>query len=380
MGIFMYNVQFGDCFQLTENLFSPGLVIDFGSLSNLGGQFDKIIEHFKVTKPSKLLLSHYHIDHLSGLIYMMRNGNAYNFDEILIPDIFSTRGLRRAIVLLYFDDFLRSCILPRRGNGRIYTLLEFTTYLCSNPKRVTLLKRGDIFPRNDKFDTCTVLWPDENYIANYANELLQSFEINDDVIQGLIGISEITANLILSLGESDETAYEARNQEILLTIQNRLDTVFDNENLQNQLLQHQTKLIKFAHSVNVVFHNSKDGENNFLFTGDIETHDMKRIEANPDKNSSLYLHSKYEYIKIPHHGTKKHFYDYTSYSPSKILIPNGDSKKLTSYMITEDYSKRYSKISKMYCSNCNFCEGWGLGKCTCSNREIIWPDVQKYIY
>lgn len=372
MGIYMYNVKFGDCFQLADDLYPDGLVVDFGSLSALGSQFDKIVDHFDSTKPKKILISHYHLDHLSGLLYMMTNGLVYKFSEILIPDIFSTRGLQRAIVLLYLNDFLESCNMPRRGRGTKYTLLEFATYLCANPLKVRLLKRSD------KFDACTVLWPDEKHIVKYADELLLLFDNSSAFVKELTDISDITAHLITTLIESGTNTISERHQETLLTIRTRLDNLSRHHDLQYQLLRYQTQLTSFGHTVNVVFHNSVNGDNNFLFTGDIEKKDMKIIEVNTDKNPELDLHMEYKYIKIPHHGTSAHFYDYTRYLPKNILISNGKSRVLNSYMIASDYSKLYSTTTKLYCSNCNFCEAWATS-CRCTNRQIIWPDTQKYI-
>jgi len=375
----MYDVKFGDCFQLTGNLFPEGLVVDFGSMYNLGRRFDDIITDFHYTKPDKLLLSHYHIDHLSGLLYMMASGYYYQFNEILIPDIFSTRGLNRAIVLLYLEEFLNSCILPQRGRGRRYTLLEFVTYLCVHPMKITLLKRGDKF--HSSIDTCTVLWPDEKYIVNYADAVLRQFDISNDALQELINASESLANIVLSLTTARENTIGGSYQEILLTIRRQLDGVFEEYNFLDQLLNHKIELKKFAHSINLVFHNSIDGNReNFLFTGDIETGAMKQIEANPSKIPELNLHKQYEYIKIPHHGTSNHFYDYTSHSPTNILISNGRCRK-SSYMITNDYFNLYSINSKIYCSNCNWCKQRAIPPlvCDCTNRSIIWPDIKKYI-
>ena len=119
-------------------------------------------------------------------------------------------------------------------------------------------------------------------------------------------------------------------------IKKRLDIIFNDITSDLKDREHVIKLTGFKHSVNIVFHNSIDGESNFLFTGDVTSKDMGLIQNNFDNNIELNMHQEYKYIKVPHHGTKAHFFDFSAYNPGYMLIPNGKISR-NSYKITAEY-------------------------------------------
>lgn len=93
MKIRMYNVGFGDCFCLRDR--KKSLLVDFGtSNSRIEGRprkeaFDVIISDFTTIERKNLLLTHFHLDHLSGLLYMMKHrSSSYEFGKIYLPDVF----------------------------------------------------------------------------------------------------------------------------------------------------------------------------------------------------------------------------------------------------------------------------------------------------
>ena len=76
MRIRMYNVGFGDCFCIRDR--KGSLLVDFGAVnSKIEGRprrevFDVIISDLTTIRKKNLLLTHFHPDHVSGLLYMMR--------------------------------------------------------------------------------------------------------------------------------------------------------------------------------------------------------------------------------------------------------------------------------------------------------------------
>ena len=48
---------------------------------------------------------------------------------------------------------------------------------------------------------------------------------------------------------------------------------------------------------------------------------MKMIAENYD--GKIQLHEHYWCIKVPHHGTESHFFDFSGFSPENMMIPNG---------------------------------------------------------
>ena len=91
MKVRMYNVGFGDCFCLRDR--KKSLLVDFGTNnSRIEGRprreiFDVIISDLSTIKSKNLLLTHFHMDHLSGLLYMMKNrDSSLDFGKIYLPD------------------------------------------------------------------------------------------------------------------------------------------------------------------------------------------------------------------------------------------------------------------------------------------------------
>jgi len=363
MGIYMYDVKFGDCFQIKVHN-DYGLVVDFGSMHNLDKQFIKIIKHFSCTSPKKILLSHYHMDHLSGLLFMMNNKGVhqYNFDEILLPDVFSGKGAASEIALLILDK----CILPKHKKYGHYTLLELVKYLCRNSINIKFLSRGVAF------DEYIALWPDKKRIKDDADKILDSLKLNyNDMIQKLLKIAERLREIVNLLTVESFGDRRTGVLEEIINIEEEINSIFVNDDLSKAISK--LKLTEFGHSVNIVFQNKNDSDNNILFTGDIDKGSMGKIKKFNVSTPNLNLHEKYEYIKIPHHGTLNHFYDFKKYKPQKILIPNG-KHRAKSYRITDKYYEKHQGISKFYCSNSNWCEQreCGSSKCCCNEKAVVF--------
>ena len=93
MRIRMYNVGFGDCFCIRDR--KSSLLVDFGAAnSKIEGRprrevFDVIISDLTTIRKKNLLLTHFHPDHVSGLLYMMRT------EEMPM-------NLKRSIFRMYF--------------------------------------------------------------------------------------------------------------------------------------------------------------------------------------------------------------------------------------------------------------------------------------
>ena len=131
-----------------------------------------------------------------------------------------------------------------------------------------------------------------------------------------------------------------------------IDNTMENEqNISGQI----RKLNKLNHEYNVVFQNKVSGDENVLFTGDIEVSHMQKVESALD----IKLHKQFKYIKVPHHGTKQHYFDYSKYNPQNIIISNGkvNTKNSTSYKICVDY---VTLTATYLCTNSNNC-------CNCTN-------------
>lgn len=83
------------------------------------------------------------------------------------------------------------------------------------------------------------------------------------------------------------------------------------------------QLNELGNEISIVFQNCA-GDKNVLFTGDFgKITNWKFIENNRD--GIVYMHQKYNVIKVPHHGTKVYYHSFVDRMSncSIFLIPNG---------------------------------------------------------
>ena len=109
---------------------------------------------------------------------------------------------------------------------------------------------------------------------------------------------------------------------------------------------------------------------------------MKMIAENYDGKLPLYEH--YWCIKVPHHGTQEHYFDFSQYEPENMMISNGihfaNSKKESKELRTSPLygGLFYIPDTHMYCSNCDCCDCYENG-CSCKEADVISPAYYKDI-
>ena len=122
-----------------------------------------IISDLSTINRKNLLLTHFHMDHLSGLLYMMKNrDSSLDFGKIYLPDVFSKEEMSRTLVLLLLADLLKESGLPSRQ----VSLFALVDALLENRQNLELLSRGKIF--EDKYQA---LWPDTDVIQRETDEV-----------------------------------------------------------------------------------------------------------------------------------------------------------------------------------------------------------------
>ena len=430
MRIRMYNVGFGDCFCIRDR--KSSLLVDFGAAnSKIEGRprrevFDVIISDLTTIRKKNLLLTHFHPDHVSGLLYMMRyRRDAYEFEKIYLPDVFSGPEMKYTLALLLLADVTKKASLP----GRRVSLFALAEALCARKVKIDLLSRGSEF--EGKY---TALWPDVSEVSRETEEVFNSLiENHENAMTELVNIAEEVRELFLSMTEEtleaeekseplsvpedtdgpesslkDPREYSGENEEYTqekLVLANEdagaaiEDTAEDPEETEKErvrrlnpeklekkfrelqateefqaLLESAEKqghsLRQFRHKISLAFQNTIDGELNLLFTGDVQPQYMKMIAENYD--GKIQLHEHYWCIKVPHHGTESHFFDFSGFSPENMMIPNGayydnSKKKSKNQRTSMQYGGLfYINDAHMYCSNCDCCDSYENG---CSCRE-----------
>lgn len=380
MKIRMYNVGYGDCFCLRDR--KGSLLVDFGtSNSRIEGRprketFDVIISDLTTIEKKNLLLTHFHLDHLSGLLYMMKHkSSAYEFGKIYLPDVFSEKEMNRTLTLLLLADLEKDSFLPSRQVS-LFALVEA---LCQKPQKVELLSRGTMF--EGKYQA---LWPDKNIIREETDEMYQILQKeHGEALEKIADFAEKLREILCSMTEGKELTAEE------MPDTRRMEREFRNlratEEFKKLLLFMEEKkllLRRFKNKISIVFQNKNDGELNLLFTGDAERGHLEMIASDYDGKLPLFEH--YWCIKVPHHGTQDHYFDFGKYTPENMLISNGihyaNSKKQSKELRT---SSQYGGLfyipdTHMYCSNCDCCDGYENG-CSCKESDVISPAYYKDI-
>lgn len=386
MKIRMYNVGFGDCFCLRDR--KKSLLVDFGTNnSRIEGRprreiFDVIISDLSTINCKNLLLTHFHMDHLSGLLYMMKNrDSSLDFGKIYLPDVFSKEEMSRTLVLLLLADLLKESGLPSRQ----VSLFALVDALLENRQNLELLSRGKIF--EDKYQA---LWPDTDVIQRETDKVYNEICKNENlaaVMEELLNFAEKLRRIIWSMTEEGKAQTEEEQEKISLAYVydrefRRIKAIPEFKELLSFLNINKVNLRQFKHKISIVFQNARDGELNLLFTGDVQPGHLKMIAENYDGKLPLYEH--YWCIKVPHHGTQEHYFDFSQYEPENMMISNGihfaNSKKESKELRTSPLygGLFYIPDTHMYCSNCDCCDCYENG-CSCKEADVISPAYYKDI-
>ena len=386
MKVRMYNVGFGDCFCLRDR--KKSLLVDFGTNnSRIEGRprreiFDVIISDLSTINCKNLLLTHFHMDHLSGLLYMMKNrDSSLDFGKIYLPDVFSKEEMSRTLVLLLLADLLKESGLPSRQ----VSLFALVDALLENRQNLELLSRGKIF--EDKYQA---LWPDTDVIQRETDEVYNEICKNENlaaVMEELLNFAEKLRRIIWSMTEEGKAQTEEEQEKISLAYVydrefRRIKAIPEFKELLGFLNTNKVNLRQFKHKISIVFQNARDGELNLLFTGDVQPGHLKMIAENYDGKLPLYEH--YWCIKVPHHGTQEHYFDFSQYEPENMMISNGihfaNSKKESKELRTSPLygGLFYIPDTHMYCSNCDCCDCYENG-CSCKEADVISPAYYKDI-
>ncbi|HBB46085.1 hypothetical protein DW846_09955 [Ruminococcus sp. AM36-2AA] len=363
--------------------------------------------------------------------------DAYEFEKIYLPDVFSGPEMKYTLALLLLADVTKKASLP----GRRVSLFALAEALCARKVKIDLLSRGSEF--EGKY---TALWPDVSEVSRETEEVFNSLiENHENAMTELVNIAEEVRELFLSMTEEtleaeekseplsvpedtdgpesslkDPREYSGENEEYTqekLVLANEdagaaiEDTAEDPEETEKErvrrlnpeklekkfrelqateefqaLLESAEKqghsLRQFRHKISLAFQNTIDGELNLLFTGDVQPQYMKMIAENYD--GKIQLHEHYWCIKVPHHGTESHFFDFSGFSPENMMIPNGayydnSKKKSKNQRTSMQYGGLfYINDAHMYCSNCDCCDSYENG-CSCREYDVISPSYYKDI-
>ncbi len=380
MNIYMYNMWFGDCYRIEDK--KQNLYIDFGMHYLIEKKY-KNASYYRYKKiadeindmngNASFLLSHYHYDHYSGVLYMREHNYRDSlFETVYLPDVWTLPDSSNVVRLILLEELMRKDYV-----GRI-SLLDFVKFLCTSVNKVVLLKRGDLFCDN-KYEA---LWPDQSCLSKRAQMLINTLneESNwhqyigavDTVVTRLLYIMNmrITEGTHLSEGIWDEV------------IRNSVSILEEARNSLEMSTAVKRKLNEFGNEVSVVFHNKICGDRNLLFTGDLDPTRMNLIDENYDHKVAM--HKKYYYVKIPHHGTEAYYYDFSKHAVHTYMVSNGILETKHDHRISKKYSEVFKESECVMCSNSNNCQinvQCKFKTCDCSAKKCVhvYNNVSKLV-
>ena len=312
---------------------------------------------------------------------MKKKDISVDFGKIYLPDVFSKKEMSRTLVLLLLADLLKESGLPSRQ----VSLFALVDALLENKQNVELLSRGKLF--ENKYQA---LWPDVDVIQKETDEVYDQLSKDErftEVMEVLLEFAEKLRKIIWSMTEEGKEQSEEEQEKISLAYVydrefRRIKAISKFKDLLNYLNENKVNLRQFKHKISIILQNAHDGELNLLFTGDAQPEHMKMIAENYDGKLPLYEH--YWCIKVPHHGTQGHYFDFSRYEPENMLISNGihfaNSKKESKELRTSPLygGLCYIPDTHMYCSNCDCCDSYENG-CSCKEADVISPAYYKDI-
>lgn len=367
MYVRMYNCEFGDCFKIdTENRNLP-LYVDFGIHRSALRQADRYARYEDIIadmpRDKDFLLTHYHEDHYEGVIYAKNHGGI-RFRNVYIPDIWNLECSVDILDLILLRGLLTRGILQ---DG--VTLFDFLMSICNSKIHFV----GSMDSVQEQY---TVLWPDRNRIIPYPD--IHRFLVNrgGDAYSRLHDISTQLRNLVVeAYRDEDGTIYLEGSEQRLAALRNQyiaieIDPVIYRSRISKELSD-------WENDISIVFHSKNVLDMNVLFCGDVPKKFWNCIINNRDADTEK-IEFEYDAIKVPHHGTKNYYYDFSRFAGegTHLLIPNGNVSK---WKIYHEYSVDATLWDcNVICSDNNCCEASKRDLCNCRKKVVL--EQMKWLY
>ena len=372
----MYNVEFGESILVSKRdertHLDKGLLIDCGtrcSLKTYPTIFEPIRKDLLPLDEKKLMITHFHEDHICGL-YTFLNSNPVHFNRVYLPDLFDTDHYLLDLVLLKY--YLQNALKQRNSRQPF----DYWTLICkfiSSHTQITLLRKGNTFKAASR--DWNVYWPEAvpddltpYIIQRIEAGLIDIIDNREEVlrqVQAILEKAHHTADCLSELvreysrEDTEEPNEPEINEEIWVEEKENIDNLinelldlplsqnFFKSNLKRNLL---TFITGKENEYSIVCDSDLNNNKRFLFTGDVTPNVLEETII-PQLLELGY--GPYFCIKAPHHGTAL-FYtdDLSQLSPRVILISNG-VPYYSGTEITDQYIKNTE--STIFCTNGTSC-------------------------
>lgn len=370
----LFKMGFGESIILGSD--NDCLLVDCGSESNNKiNYFDNVVKELKTYKNCDAMLSHFHTDHINGLIHIIKN-EFQKFNCVYIPHVF-TLSHPNFVDFEIIRYLLEQMMCP---SDKTFSMWDLLSAIVMNSGKLILLKREDQFSSIDS--EFKVLWPiPEELISQRLYNRINTI-INAKMMSEIESLSDSINKYYLELSNKNELISYDILQDIPMELKTILEKFRDGfkEIIKKADLQALIRSLKCnANKASIVCHNIDEcNGKNILLTGDIPSKIMKFI-AEQRHDSNCQLHSHYKIIKAPHHGTDSHYFNFGCYTIfDKLLISNGE----TNFSKRGNISRQYNLLIRSYsivCTNTFNHRCDCLIHCTaCSNVGDVCSFVTPY--
>ena len=337
-----YNVGFGDCFLCKDNNESHSkMLVDFGARKADKAVIKDVTDELSKTHIKYLMLSHLHEDHYRGLknIKAKRDKQHLQFDEIYLSDYIASGGI----------EFMGEVLLSSKSNNllnAVRELLKIPALLSGYVKKDTkifLLCQGNVV--HNLLCDFEVLLPLNN------NSLYINQRSNFEQLIGSFAQRYVDLLRYVPYSNGETSSMQVYSDNLGEEIDHLIDDLIQ-EGQKIDLSANETILKErfdnYHNSLSLAFHElSVPDYENVLFLGDAEPTDMDFIVK------SGKVANQYCFVKVQHHGTKKHFYNALP-SAKYYAITNGGGR--VGWELTSLYDACYGKSTTFICSNRKNCE------------------------
>ena len=384
----MHNVEYGECIVL-GGAKNDILMVDCGSINQKIREGDvafrsyvnpTLVNRYSGKASRSFLLTHYHRDHLCGLLQILKTRPDY-FDRIFLPA--PPLDKRGTPLLLEFALFVYVFLNHQSDYSRVnLSALKIFDRIAqtAGADRIYPLKAGSSFA----FDGVTyeVLWPrQENYpfqdlFASAVEELnvCLSSPFLPDAAPKFLKLKEEFCQAYLECCKTAPVQQE--KIDALNVVLGRIDDLAPELCLLPSapdiaaILESEVTRVSYSEELNasgLIFQNKRTSQasfNDILMTGDATP---ESLEAVADR-----LYDGYYIIKAPHHGTAGSWSHLLSeISAEHILISNGEYHQAG--LIAEEY---ISLPAIKHCTNCLACAWYQNSGCSCNRLSCCYdlPD------
>lgn len=217
------------------------------------------------------------------------------------------------------------------------------------------------------------MWPEKGYVARKAQRMLEKLqnELDGENLERIERMANRQDALVVAMANGSDSIsenYVIQFNELrdeYAAAQEAFDDLYGNSYTNNV----QYRLTNFGNEIRIVFQNYQ-ADRSVLFTGDFgKKRNWSFIENNQD--GSVKMHSYYEVIKIPHHGTDSYYHSFKKrvHTASTLMIPNGYTKH--GWYVSSKYNTDSAALkNRTVCAHNAKCLGPACPRCKC-----IFPDL-----